>query len=269
VSPWERLLEIPQARSHFVQLYESDEAALTRNVGHYLWEGLWRGDGVLVITTQEHRQVFCAYLERLGADLPELLSTRQLVFWDAGQTLAQFMVAGQPHWLLFEKVVRAAMRQVRPADGTESFRAYGEMVGLLWKVRQFTAAIRLEQFWNRLLAQSAFSLYCAYAIDIFGKEFDVVNLDDVLCAHTHLVPAQPDGTLETALHHAMNEILGPRSDALRLLIKSNGHPAWAVMPTVESTLLWLRRNLPGQADQIVSRARDHYAMLSQPERSAV
>ena len=50
------------------------------------------------------------------------------------------------------------------------------MVGLLWKARQFAAAIRLEQLWNKLLEQSAFSFYCAYAIDVFGKDFEVANL---------------------------------------------------------------------------------------------
>lgn len=33
--------------------------------------------------------------------------------------------------------------------------------------------IRLEQLWNKLLEQSSFSLYCAYAVDIFGKDFDI------------------------------------------------------------------------------------------------
>ena len=135
------------------------------------------------------------------------------------------------------------------------------MVGILWKARQFAAAIRLEQFWNRLLEQSSFSLYCAYAIDVFGKEFEVGNLDGILCTHTHLVPAQPDGTLKTALHRAMDEILGPHADDLRIRIKGHRRPSWAVMPTAESMLLWLRRNVPQQTDDIVTLARMHYRQI--------
>ncbi len=151
MSPWEKLLERPHSRGHFVQLYEADEVALTKNVGLYLWEGLRRGEGVLVIATLEHQAFFSTYLEHSGADLSALLGTRQLVFWDAQRTLSQFMVAGQPDWLEFESVIRTAMRQVQAAKGTEGLRAYGEMVGVLWKARQFAAAIRLEQLWNRLL----------------------------------------------------------------------------------------------------------------------
>jgi hypothetical protein len=269
MSPWQKLLERPHCRGHYVQLYEADELSLTKNVGLYLWEGLRRGEGVLVIATPEHRDLFCAHLDHFGADVPALLGSKQLIFWDAHQTLAQFMVAGQPDWQQFEGVIRTAMRQVRSTVGSEGLRAYGEMVGLLWKARQFAAAVRLEQLWNRLLEQSSFSLYCAYAIDVFGKEFEVANLNDVLCTHTHLIPAQSNGTLETALNRALDEILGSKADPLRVLIKANYRPGWAVMPKAEAIVLWLRKNLPGQADEIITRSRHHYHLLLQPANSGV
>jgi hypothetical protein len=269
MSPWEKLLERPHPRGHFVQLYEADEVALAKNVGLYLWEGLRQGEGVLVIATPEHQELFSGHLDHVGANLPALLGSQQLVFWDAQDTLNQFMAGGQPAWQQFESVIRTAMRQVRPMRGADGLRAYGEMVGLLWKARQFAASIRLEQLWNRLLEQSSFSLYCSYAIDVFGKEFEVGNLDGVLCTHTHLVPAQPNRTLETALNHSMDEVLGPKTEALRILIKANYHPGRAMMPTAESMLLWLRKNLPEQTDQIVKRARQHYQLLLQPVGSPV
>jgi hypothetical protein len=268
MSHWEKLLETPPSGGHFVQLYEADEEALARNVGHYLWEGLRRGGGVVIVVTPEHRELFSRHLTQLGADLPALLESRQMVILDAQRTMAEFMVDGQPDWPRFQKAIRAAMRQVRPSGRAEGLRAYGEMVGILWKARQFAAAIRLEQLWNKLLEQSAFSLYCAYAIDVFGKDFEVANLDGVLCTHTHLVPAQLNGTLETALDRSMDDILGLKADALRVLIKANYRPAWAVMPTAEKIVLWLRKNLPEQADEIVKHARYHYRLLLQPVASA-
>lgn len=260
MSPWERLLERPHSRGHFVQVYKADEVDLTRNVGRYLWEGLRLGEGAVVIVTPEHRELFTRHLVQLGADVPVLLNSNQLVFLDAHQTLAKFMVDGQPDWQRFEKVVRRAMRQVARKEDAEGLRAYGEMVGLLWKARQFAAAIRLEQLWNKLLEQSSFSLYCAYAIDLFGKEFDPANLEGVLCTHTHLVPAQPDGSLEAALNHSLDEILGGKADALRVRIKAHHQPAWAVLPAAERMVLWLRQNLPDQADLVVNRAQQLYQL---------
>jgi hypothetical protein len=224
---------------------------------------LRRGEGALVIATPEHRDLFSRHITQLGADVQTLVTNGQLVLLDAQETLNRFMVRGQPDWRLFEGVVNAAMRHVQTPNRGAGLRAYGEMVGLLWKIKQFAAAIRLEQLWNKLLEQSSFSLYCAYAIDLFGKELHVGALDDILCTHSHLVPAQPNGDLETALNTAMEEILGEKAAALKVLIKANYRPSWAIMPNAEAMVLWLRKNLPDRAEAIVSRSQEHYNLLSQ------
>ena len=263
MSPWERLLEKPQSQGHFVQLYSND-AELANSAAHYLFHGLRLGNGVLVIATPEHEKLFREHLHRSGADLTTLLESRQLVFRDAQCLLEQLMVSGWPDWQRFENAIRAAMRQVRPAEHGEGLRAYGEMVGILWTVGRFAAAIRLEQFWNRLLEQSSFSLYCSYPIGVFEEHFEAGILEPVLCAHTHLLPAQPASPLETALRRSMDEILGPESNALRGVGRIHRGSAGVVMPAAESTVLWLRKNMPEKADRIIQEARRHYRMLLEP-----
>jgi len=272
MSAWHKLLEKPHARGHLVQLYGVDDPSLIRNVSQYLWGGLKRGGGALVIATPEHRGAFCRELDRLGARVESAVEEKRLVLLDAQQTISLFMPGGRLDWEKFEGAVGAAMREVSPgsaqarANGA-GLRAYGEMVGLLWDQGQFAAAIRLEQFWNKLLARSAFSLYCAYAIDIFDKEFQVGALDAILSAHTHFVPGETQGSLENAVNLAMNEILGSKADGLRILIKENYSSSWAVMPKGEAIILWLRKNVPDRAEQIVARARDYYrsvAVQNQP-----
>lgn len=252
-----------------MQLYEADRASLAMNVGSYLWEGLRRGEGVILIVTPEHRELFSQRLLKFGADVEALRRTGQLVSLDAEETLARFMVAGQPDWDLFESVASAAMKQVKPLAKDAGLRAYGEMVGVLWKARQFAAAIRLEQFWNKRLEESAFSLYCAYAIDIFGQDVLLGGLDDILCSHSHLVPAQMNGDLEQALNLALDEILGPKADALRIRIRANYRPSWAVMPNAEAMVIWLRKNLPDAAENILNRSRHYYNQLSRDRNPVV
>lgn len=104
----------------------------------------------------------------------------------------------------------AAMARIRVAAPFARLRAFGEMVDILWAKRQFSAAVRVEQLWNRLLSRSSFSLYCAYAVDVFGKEFQIATLDRVLRSHTHIVPAETDGRLDAAIDRAMEEISVPR-----------------------------------------------------------
>jgi hypothetical protein len=267
MSPWQKLLEQPHSGGHFVQLYAADNSALINNAGRYLWEGLRRGQGVLVVSTAEHQESFSRYLSGLGADVQESMANGQLVFLDAHQALAGFMTAGLPDWVQFEKVVRGAMRQLRRQEGIEGSRAYGEMVGILWQSRRFAAAIRLEQFWNKLLEQSSFSLYCAYAIDIFGQEFAPSNLDGVLGEHTHFIPAELDGRLEAALNRSMDEVLGAEASGLRMRIKAQSDPSWAVMPAAEGIILGLQKFVPAQAEDIRTRAREYYRQAL--ERSAV
>jgi hypothetical protein len=246
------LLEQAEPHGHLVQLYGSDEAGLAKNVGRYLVEGLKRGDGLLVIATPAHTAAFAREIMNLEYDSEAVVSL------DAEDTLNQCMVRGQPNWDLFEKTVGAAMRTVRKEPDHVGFRAYGEMVGILWNEGRYAAAIQLERFWNKLLNINNFSLFCAYPIDVFSNEFQIAPLDALLCAHTHLVPAGRNGDLDLAIDQSMDDVLGRRATGLRQLMEANFRPSWAVMPKAEANILWLRNNLPDEAEKIVARARKYY-----------
>jgi hypothetical protein len=195
MSPWDKLLEKP-ACGHLVQLYKAgDESPLAKNVGLYLSEGLNRGEGALAITTPEHRKLFIRELEQLGIDTAEAMRRKTLLWLDAQETLSRFIVSGWPDWNKFELIIGSAVRGLRPERHAGGFRAYGEMVDLLWQSRQMAAALRLENFWNKLLSRLSFSLYCAYAFDPSDPKSRASLLDDVLCAHTHVIPSEPCGDL--------------------------------------------------------------------------
>jgi hypothetical protein len=245
------------SHTHLVQFYD-DERVLAKNVSHYLGEGLRRGETVVVIATRGHRDAFTGELATQGFEPAEAMREGRLLLLDAGETLAGFMADGQPDRERFENTVGALIRKLRAEAGDEGLRAYGEMVDLLWNAGHSSAAMRLEALWNELLGANGFSLLCAYQIDVFGKEFQIGVLDGVLCAHTHLVSAGANGDLEGAVNDAIEQVLGSRAKGLKLLIKANFRPAWAVVPQGEATVLWLRNNLPDYADEILARARGSY-----------
>ncbi len=244
--------------AHLVQFYNADEPLLTRNVTDYLLEGLNQGDALLVIATPERIGAVARELRESGADPEAAIRQRRLLFADAEQTLSRFMVNGQPEWQRFERTVRALIKEVGPQPDHNGLRAYGEMVGVLWKTREFSAAVRLEHFWNRLMSAHSFQLFCAYPIDVFGKDFHSGALDSLLCAHTHLLPATRNRDLDSAMDRAMDEILGANAPGLRSLINANYRPSWAEMPEAEAVILWLRQNLPACAEEIVARARQYF-----------
>lgn len=253
------LLDHVDPEGHLVQLYGKDDRLLIRNISRFMAEGLRRGDGLLAIASPEHSGSVARHLRQERGYSQAVLEGR-LVFLDAQATLDRLMVDGQPNRELLDAVVGDALKGVQARAGHTGIRAYGEMVGILWKTGQHGAAVRLEEYWNSLLHSGNISLFCAYPIDVFGEEFQAENVDALLCAHTHMVPIDDD--LESALDRAMNEVLGERVADLRALTKANHRPSWGEVPRSEAMILWLRTNLPGSASEILGLARQYYQPLA-------
>jgi len=266
---YDELLANAKTEGHLVQLYDADEELLTRNVTTYLSEGLKLGEGLLVVATSEHLEAIPRRLEELGADYERAVREGRLVFLDAQETLDRFMIDGQPDWDRFEGTVGSALRQVQARVNGIKLRVHGEMVGILWKAGHRPAALRLEKFWNKLLRSITFNLFCTYPIDVFGDDFQLAEIDGLLCAHTHLLPGGTEADMESAVNRAMDEVLGPRAERLRPLIKANYRPSWAAIPQAEALVLWLRNNLPDYAHEILDRARQYYRASQRPKSMSV
>jgi hypothetical protein len=50
------------------------------------------------------------------------------------------------------------------------------------------AALRLEEFWNRLARECRFALCCAYPMKVFGAEQDAASFMKICAQHTHVFP---------------------------------------------------------------------------------
>jgi MEDS: MEthanogen/methylotroph, DcmR Sensory domain len=251
------VLQTPEPRGHFVQLHGSDVRPLTENGCQYVFEGLSRNESALLLVTARHRDGFLLHLRKLGANPEKAIAESRLTLLDAESTLGEFMIDGQPVWQRFEKVISGAKRKLL-AENPAGLRAYGEMVGVLWKAGQYSAAIRLEEFWNRLLQRDGFSLFCSYPIDIFSKEFQIAGVESVFCDHTHLIATGAEEALDESIDRALDEHLGARAAVLKPLMKRNFRPSWAMLPKGECKILWLRHNLPDEAEAILSLARTYY-----------
>ncbi len=241
------------APAHFVQFYKADEPLLNRNVGRFLWDGLLRGNALLVIAGEERRASLGNHLARLGADVPLSLRRRQLAMLDAREMLDRFMVNGLPDWHLFHATISEALGALQSRADDNGVTAYGEMVGVLWDAGEHAAAVLLEDYWNKLLHVTGISLFCGYPIDVFGSEFQVEQLQAVRCAHSCVIPAAAGDGLRSALHLAMDDVLGQEAGEVRL-----GMPAQESAACTEDSILWLWKNLPDAAAGILACARQHY-----------
>jgi KaiC/GvpD/RAD55 family RecA-like ATPase len=187
MSSWRQLIERAEPAEHIVQLYGGDDQLLTENVARYLLEGLKRGDGLLMIATPGHREAIVRRLCEEEASARAAIQNGRLMLLDARETLDRFMVGEQSDWALFERIVNGICEELRSRAGGRGIRAFGEMVGLLWQEGAYAAAVRLEDYWNRLLKANAICLFCAYPIDLFDPDFELPRLQALLGAHTHLM----------------------------------------------------------------------------------
>ena len=245
-----------RSHTHVVQLYDANEELLIRNVGQYFSGGFALGEGALIIAGVDHIQAFDAVLESLGFDLQQLVRDGRMIVLDASQTLSRLMLRGLPDAGQFKAALQDPMDQLCAASESGRFRAYGEMVGILWAAGNVTAALELEDLWNAALATGSFSLFCGYPIDVFGTEFQEALIDGVICSHS-IVLSSGGKQLSDAIDRAIGEVVG--SNVVRgLFDAADTTQGRTVLPKAEATALWVRSSLPRHADAIMDRARLYY-----------
>jgi hypothetical protein len=241
-----RLLDRPKRGEHFVQTY-SEPGGLLSSLFKYVLQGLACGHGVVIIATPQIRTQLTQLesLERARAD-------GQLILLDAEQTLALFMRNTSPNWPLFEQAITPILSRLENRYG--QVRAFGEMVNVLWHQKNEAAAINLEQMWNRLLSGRSVSLFCAYRMDTLDPKLELVCRE-----HTHLLPGQHDGLLVKELHAVCENQFGkPLASIMREI--SLGAKVQSEVPPPHRFIIWLRRNMPKSADEVVTELRKRMAV---------
>ena len=228
---------------HAVQFYENDDY-LCDKVAAFIADGLHAGQPGLLIATGAHRAAVLEALNAKGHCADELQTSGQLVVLDAADTLAQFMRDGAPDEELFNAVISGAIVDLLQHRGTNSLRAYGEMVDVLWRSGNLASALRLEDLWNALSHKHSFSLLCAYAMANFYKESHAPYFDEICLAHSHVAPTESYLAIEDSAARA-REVASLQQRALAL----------------EAELLHRRRLEQDLRDALQSRMRTEHALL--------
>jgi hypothetical protein len=168
---------------HIVQLFD-DSQTMTDGVSEFVGQGLAAGDTVLVVMTFRHWQETAAHLVRRGVNLEETISSGQLTFRDASQTMSTFMRQGRPRQSLFQDAVGSLVHAL--AARGKPLRIYGEMVDLLAGEADFNAVLQVEEMWNDLAAQAPFTLFCGYSAVNFGNPLTTGALRLICRTHSHV-----------------------------------------------------------------------------------
>jgi len=140
-----------------VCFYDSD-AALLDEAADFIDAALRAGGTGILIATPGHVAQLRRRLAGFGsAEGGARWYPGRLVVLDAEETLAAFMLDGQPDGERFRAAVAPALAAAGANGGP--VHAYAEMVALLSARGEYGAAVRLEQLWNALGKEQSFSLF--------------------------------------------------------------------------------------------------------------
>jgi len=176
-----------QHLDHTVQFYE-DDALISAGAAEFLMHGIADGQLGVVIATPDHSRAIATTLAASGLDVDAALADRRLILLDARTMLDAFMRDGMPDVELLHAAIDRMIGERGSPTGQRPVSAYGEMVDLLWREGNSSAAMRLEDLWNDFLAREDVSLFCAYSMASFFRESDADRVRDICARHTRIVP---------------------------------------------------------------------------------
>jgi hypothetical protein len=257
---WTTFLDRACPAEHAVQVYmDLDELAIS--VGRFLDAGFRAGEPAVVIATSGHWEAFRAEIERRAWSVDELQARGLLTRRDAEETLAAFMDGDVPSAARFEEAVGGVIDEVSNRFPDQTVRAFGEMVDILFQRGQESAAIALEELWNRLLKSRRCALLCGYELDVFDLDTQTSALPEIVRAHTHPRPVADTARLAAAVHETLTDVLG--SDmAARIYLRVAEEVPRTALPRAQAVLMWLSRNQPATARRVLEGARIRYAQAA-------
>jgi hypothetical protein len=170
---------------HVVQLYR-DEKILLDALEGFAGNGLRADDeSVIVIATAGHLHELEKRMRAGGIDVDRVRWQNRYFALLAEESLRGFMVNGWPDEARFTEMMASFVERAR--DKGRKVRIFGEMVAILWGRGLFTATIRLEQLWEKLVQSHQLLMFCAYPT---GDELSRAPMpfDDICAQHARVIP---------------------------------------------------------------------------------
>jgi signal transduction histidine kinase len=179
------------ATGHTVQFY-SDDSFLLDSLSQFVGSALVAGDIAIIIATKEHRDGLARRLSDRAVNVSKATLDGRYIALDAAEALSRFMHNDLPDPEAFAATIGSEISRAATSAARSNTRvvAFGEMVALLFAEGRADAAIRLEQLWNDLARQHAFSLRCAYPINTFRDAAHAAPFLKICSEHSAVIPGE-------------------------------------------------------------------------------
>jgi DNA-binding NarL/FixJ family response regulator len=160
--------------SHQVQFYPDDEAFVV-GFAYSVEAALQAGNAVIVAATESHCSSLLQRLREHGVNYAAAKEQGRFLSLDVSETLAAFMLNGQPDPARFFRVVGGLIKGAARSTAEKRSRVVvcGECASILWAQGNADAAIQVERFCNQLNKQFDADILCGFSLSSFYREEDM------------------------------------------------------------------------------------------------
>jgi hypothetical protein len=174
------LLADPPPKTHMVYTYSNFEQ-IVPVVARFAAEGIARGESIVLMVTDEHREAIIGSLLRDSIDARGLEENGRLIFLDVGKSnLLHDALSPEA----FDAFVGAALRHGIASAPSGKVRVYGETVNEMCSCGSAEAAVQMEELWNSLEESQYVPVLCSYSLDALRPMGQDLR-DRISQAHNH------------------------------------------------------------------------------------
>ena len=153
---------------HEMALY-ADENSVINGYARFIGSALKRGNAVIVVVTEAHRDGLLSRLKDDGVNVPAAIKQGNCILLDAGDVLSRLTVDAMPDPIRCTRVIGDLIMGAADGAKTESGRVVvcGEIAPTLLSGGYAEGAIQLENLWDKITRGYGVDTLCGYLSSAF------------------------------------------------------------------------------------------------------
>jgi MEDS: MEthanogen/methylotroph, DcmR Sensory domain len=157
---------VPDSNFHCVHFFEPSQFPAAP-IADFLYQGLSQREGAILIASLEHAAQIESEVEERGLNVRQMVETGLWVVTDV-EDLIHDLESGLATSKVVETLIELVIRPTQERSEGGHIRIYGELEDvILSRLRNTEAALEVERYGNRLVAEGTTKIYCGYSTTAF------------------------------------------------------------------------------------------------------
>jgi hypothetical protein len=170
---------------HYAHFYEPSHFPAAE-IASFLYRGIRQGEAVILMASLAHAALIEEEIRKLRVNVRDL---RNAGLWDVTEVeeMLQEFESGKPTPTILEHFIEATVRPAQARSSSKRIRIYGELEdAILSRLGNAEAALEIERYGNRLVAEGIAKIYCGYSKASFPDESFAKPFMKVCQLHDHV-----------------------------------------------------------------------------------